>query len=113
MKPFNKTSVSFGRHETFSLRFGWITKGFKGLSQDPGIFESDHATVILGVGKNMVHAIRYWLIASQVIEANGQSLVMTPLGKLIYASAAASTWPELRMPVPIHAPYCRSVRPSS
>jgi hypothetical protein len=84
MKPLNKTSVSFGRHETFALRFGWITKGFKALGQDKGIFESDNATVTLGVGKNMVHAIRYWLIASQVIDADGQSLVMTQQGKLIF-----------------------------
>ena len=59
MKPLDKTSVSFGRHETFALRFGWITKGFKALGQDSEIFESDNATVMLGVGKNMVHAIRY------------------------------------------------------
>jgi len=66
------------------LRFGWITKGFKALGHDAGIFESDNATVTLGVGKNMVNAIRYWLIASQVIESVGQPLVMTPLGKLIF-----------------------------
>jgi len=84
MKPLNKTSVSFGRHETFALRFGWITKGFKALCQDSGIFENDNATVTLGVGKNMVHAIRYWLIASQVVEFDGQSLVMTPLGNRIF-----------------------------
>lgn len=84
MKPLNKTSVSFGRHETFALRFGWITKGFKAWCQNSEIFENDHATVTLGVGKNMVHAIRYWLIASQVVEADGHSLVMTQLGNRIF-----------------------------
>jgi hypothetical protein len=84
VKPLNKSSVSFGRHETFALRFGWITKGFRAWSQNSEIFESDNATVTLGVGKNMVHAIRYWLIASQVVEADGQSLVMTPLGNRIF-----------------------------
>jgi hypothetical protein len=29
------------------------------------------------------------------------------------ASAAASTCPEFRIPVPIQAPYCRSVSPSA
>lgn len=68
MKPFDKSSVSFGRHETFTLRFGWLTKGFKAWCEDPSIFEKNDATVVLGVGKNMVHAIRYWLIARQVVD---------------------------------------------
>lgn len=84
MKSLNKTSVSFGRNETFALRFGWITKGFKALCQNPGIFENDDATVTLGVGKNMVHAIRYWLIASQIVVTDEHSLVPTPLGRCIF-----------------------------
>jgi hypothetical protein len=85
MKPLNKTSVSFGRHETFVLRFGWITKGFKAWYQNREIFENDDATVTLGVGKNMVLAIRYWLIASQTVKADGQSLASTPLGQLMFS----------------------------
>lgn len=84
MKPLNKTSVSLGRHETFALRFGWITKGFKAWHQNPEIFENDDATVTLGVGKNMVHAIRYWLIASQVVETSGRSLVTTSVGRRMF-----------------------------
>lgn len=84
MKPLNKTSISFGRHETFALRFGWLTKGFQAWDRNSNVFESDDATVRLGVGKNMVHAIRYWLIASQVLEADGNSLESTKLGRLIF-----------------------------
>lgn len=84
MKSFDKSSVSFGRHETFTLRFGWLTKGFKAWCQDSAIFEKDDATVALGVGKNMVHAIRYWLIASQVVDANKHVLIPTELGKRLF-----------------------------
>ena len=30
----NPAKVSFGRHESFPLRFGWITKGLDALAQD-------------------------------------------------------------------------------
>jgi uncharacterized protein DUF4007 len=84
MKSFDESFVSFGRHESFALRFGWITKGYKALYQNPGIFGDDDATVTLGVGKNMVHAIRYWLNASQVVEAKKHVLEPTQLGRLIF-----------------------------
>lgn len=84
MKPLNAASVSFGRHETFALRFGWITKGSKALCQNLGVFDDDNATVILGVGKNMVHAIRYWLVAAQIVEADGKALALTALGNRIF-----------------------------
>lgn len=85
MKPFDSSSaVSFGRHETFTLRFGWLTKGFKAWCEDSLIFEKDDATVVLGVGKNMVHAIRYWLIACQILKANKHTLISTELGKRLF-----------------------------
>ena len=84
MKPPKRASMSFGRHETFALRFGWITKGYKALCKDENIFESDEATIALGVGKNMVHAIRYWMVATKMIKVEGGSLIQTPLGRCIF-----------------------------
>lgn len=60
--------MAFGRHETFALRYGWLSKGFQAMEEKKGIFESDDATVRLGVGKNMVIAIKYWLRACQMID---------------------------------------------
>lgn len=65
---FNAESMTFGRHETFALRYGWLSKGFQAFTQDCKIFESEDATVTLGVGKNMVAAIRYWLRACRMID---------------------------------------------
>lgn len=63
----HRGTVSFGRHESFPLRFGWIAKGLKAaLNHDPCTFNREDATVILGVGKNMVASIRYWLQATGV-----------------------------------------------
>lgn len=59
---------AFARHETFHLRFGWLRKGFAEAQRDPEVFTRPDATVTLGVGKNMVSAIKYWCQAYKVIE---------------------------------------------
>ncbi|AOE49510.1 DUF4007 family protein [Kangiella sediminilitoris] len=79
---FNKNRVAFGRHESFALRYGWLTKGYNALVFEPNFFKSEDATTVLGVGKNMVNAIKYWLTASQLINDNKQE--PTTLGKLIF-----------------------------
>lgn len=59
---------AFARHETFHLRFGWLRKGFIAAVVDPEVFSRPDATVVLGVGKNMVNAIRYWCLAYKVLQ---------------------------------------------
>jgi hypothetical protein len=76
---------TFGRHETFPLRFGWLAKGFDvflegGKEAEP----EEEAIASLGVGKNMVSSIRYWLQASRVAVQQGRGLVPTDLGKAIF-----------------------------
>lgn len=70
---------AFGRHETFALRYSWLSKGFQAVQKNPKVFEAENATVELGVGKNMVASIRYWLKAFQLIEQDSGD--PTPLGK--------------------------------
>lgn len=75
---------AFGRHETFPLRFGWLTKGVGAWRTNPNVFDDDDAIVKLGVGKNMVDAIRYWMIASQIVKPDGRSLEPTDIGKFVF-----------------------------
>ena len=58
----------FARHETFHPRFGWLKKGFDKADEDNQVFSRESAHVVLGVGKNMVKAIRYWCIAFKVVD---------------------------------------------
>ena len=58
----------FAGHQTFHPRFGWIKKAFDGVGQDRNIFSREDSTVLLGVGKNMVEAIKFWGVAFKVIE---------------------------------------------
>ena len=77
--------AAFGRHESFPLRYGWITKGLRALDEDSRIFTQDDATVRLGVGKNMVSAIRHWLLATRIVEKDDrQGLVVSPVGRIVF-----------------------------
>ncbi len=59
---------SFARHETFHPRFGWLRKAVEQATTDPAVFGREDAPVILGVGKNMVIAMRYWGLAFKVLQ---------------------------------------------
>ncbi len=64
-------SPTFANHESFHLRYGWLKKAYDQVGEDDRIFTRDDATVRLGVGKNMVRAIKFWSMASKVVEARG------------------------------------------
>src|SRR5947207_1189323 len=68
----------FSGHETFPCRYAWLPKAVQSLAQDPALFRNeDQAMVRLGVGKNMVRAIRFWTEATGVClpPVNGVSVV--------------------------------------
>jgi hypothetical protein len=52
----------FSGHETFQCRHLWLKKGYDYIKSGNS-FSSDDAVVELGVGKNMVTSIRYWMRA--------------------------------------------------
>jgi hypothetical protein len=82
---FDPKKVAFGRHESFALRFGWLTKGFQAFEKNNNVFTDDAAVVALGVGKNMVHSIRHWLRATQLIQIEPDQKEATVLGKFIFS----------------------------
>ncbi|MBK8432858.1 MAG: DUF4007 family protein [Chloroflexi bacterium] len=67
MKP------TFGGHETFPFRYGWLKRGMDATTKTPNIFSQDHALVELGVGKNMVRSIRHWCLAMNLMEETQES----------------------------------------
>lgn len=75
----NLIKTAFGRHESFALRYSWLTKGYRA---DKKIFNDDMATVELGVGKNMVKSIQYWLKACQIVDEN---MNHTEIGSAIFS----------------------------
>lgn len=55
---YNKYTLS--GHESFPCKTLWLTKGYNFII-DGGNFNASDAVMALGVGKNMVSSIRYWL----------------------------------------------------
>ena len=58
----------FAKHETFHIRDGWLYKGLNAIEDDPNVFLLDNAPEHLGLGKNMVRALRYWMQATGLSE---------------------------------------------
>lgn len=81
----NPSKAAFGRHESFALRYGWITKGFHSFEKRKEIFNDEDSVVELGVGRNMVNSIRHWLRAAQLVEINADVKKTTSLGEKIFS----------------------------
>lgn len=64
--------LSFSGHETFSCKIYWLKKGYE-FVQAGKKFTDDDAVVELGVGKNMVSSIRFWLKAFGIVDDNDQT----------------------------------------
>ncbi len=82
---------TFARHETFHPRYGWFRKAFDAASENSEAFTDPDATVELGVGKNMVRAIRFWGLAAKLIEDDPNSankrargVVPTEFGRMLF-----------------------------
>jgi hypothetical protein len=85
IKPNLQKRASFGRHETFALRYSWLTKGFQAFEKQKSIFTSEESTIVLGVGKNMVNAIRFWLRASNMLSETEEGFIASELGHTIFS----------------------------
>jgi hypothetical protein len=63
--------LTFSGHETFQCRGLWLKKGYDYLVATPKqSFNDEEAVVRLGVGKNMVNAIRFWMKAFDLLDEN-------------------------------------------
>ena len=75
--------VKMKRHESFSIREGWLAKGIRAIKEDSKVFSSADATDILGIGTNMVKSLKYWMTATCLIEENNRSISLSKFGELI------------------------------
>jgi Protein of unknown function (DUF4007) len=110
---------AFARHETFHPRYGWLRKAFEAVEADPDAFSQPDATVRLGVGKNMVAAIRYWGLATKLLATTDASpghprtpnLVATDLAQVVLGT---NGWdPYLEDPATLWLLHWQMLRPPS
>jgi hypothetical protein len=78
-------SFRFSGHETFPCRYAWLPKAIATVSDDPFAFADEvQAMIKLGVGKNMVRAIRFWMQAALVVEVRPEGgYQITSFGKAV------------------------------
>src|SRR5262245_4385627 len=88
--------VKFSGHETFACRYAWIPKALQAIRTDPNLFaHEDRAMVELGVGKNMVRSIRFWVEATgMAMPSDDGSLRPTWLGELVFKSDGLDPYME-------------------
>ncbi|MCC4298505.1 DUF4007 family protein [Aurantimonas coralicida] len=81
-------SMRFSGHETFICRYAWLPKAYRSLSEDPEIFADDmKAMVELGLGKNMVRSLRFWVEAAGIAETDkARSLKPTEFAEAIFGA---------------------------
>ncbi|MDP4096284.1 DUF4007 family protein [Paenibacillus sp. P96] len=80
--------MKFGHHQSFYLRVNWLSKAIKMTQEDPRFFFEEFAFERVGLGKNMVKSLRYWVVATTVMEEGKneqrQSIHrLTPFGQLL------------------------------
>lgn len=88
--------LRFSGHESFQCRNLWLKKGYDFQQESDKAFLDDSAVIELGVGKNMVSAIRFWMnafdlfdddekptqLANYLFGEDGRDLFLEDLGTL-------------------------------
>jgi hypothetical protein len=72
----------FSGHETFPCRYAWLPKAVRALASSPkALSDEENAMVELGVGKNMVRAIRFWVQAAGMAVSRKDVYDLTEFGR--------------------------------
>jgi hypothetical protein len=97
LEGIDTIKYTFSGHDTFHCRQLWLKKGFD-FVQEGQSFNNEDAVVKLGVGKNMVSSIRYWLKAFNIIDGKdnptefGIKLLDNEVGYDPFLEDEASLW---------------------
>lgn len=96
--------IALGRHQTFHLRDSWLPKAMSAVRKDGFALSRPDAHHQLGVGKNMLAAVRFWALSTGLLrlaqdqrEGRQVPLVLTPLAELVavcdpYFEDPATLW---------------------
>src|SRR5574341_1496871 len=86
--------MPFAKHETFHIREGWLFKGMSAIKTTeaegrlPTIFLDRDAPEQLGIGRNMVRALRFWMqatgLAKEQLEDHYATQRLTSFGEWVW-----------------------------
>jgi len=72
----------FSGHDTFQCRLLWLKKGFDFVNSNFS-FNDEDAVIKLGVGKNMVSSIRFWMKAFNLLDSKD---CLTDFGERMFSA---------------------------
>lgn len=76
-------SFTFSGHETFALRISWLPKAVAALEDGLDPFtDATKGMEVLGLGKNMVRSLAFWVVASGLAKKTTDGLQLTELAKV-------------------------------
>lgn len=81
--------MKFRAHDTFFIRKGWLNKGMRNVNADPSVFMGTNGNPmdVLGIGANMVKALRYWLQAVKLTSeptSGHREQTFTEFGQVVF-----------------------------
>lgn len=77
----------FSGHESFSCRYAWLSKAYRALSANRALFsDEEDAMLKLGIGKNMVRSLRFWVDVMGVAapSTTGREFELAEFGNAIF-----------------------------
>lgn len=87
-------TLSFAKHQTFHIREGWLFKGMMAIEEatqvdEPyNLFLEKDAPERLGMGRNMVQALRFWMeatgLAQEHYEGRSVPRLVEPFGEIVW-----------------------------
>ncbi len=76
---------SYSGHETFSLRITWLPKAVAAITDNQDPFSDPRKGMeLLGIGKNMVQSLAFWIQATGVVQKTESGLTITSFGETIF-----------------------------
>lgn len=95
MTASTATKPRFSGHETFACRFSWLPKAVRLIESDPRAMLSDEQAILsLGLGKNMVRSLRFWLDAFDVAAPTADGWALRPFGAALLGADGADRFIE-------------------
>lgn len=87
--PVTAKAFRFSGHESFACRYAWLPKAYRALRMDPALFSDEEGAMLeLGIGKNMVRSLRFWVEAMGLVHEpalRSPGLVLTDFAHAIFA----------------------------
>lgn len=89
------TKPRFSGHETFACRFSWLPKAVRLIEREPTALGDDQVAILsLGLGKNMVKSLRFWLDAFDIAAASDGEWILKPFGAALLGRDGADPFIE-------------------